>query len=90
MLGTHEKSPQLRGLRGAFVLFGAGSGRTWDHSHSNINKTPKPAWLKGLAEIDMEPQSLLPSEARIFCWRGRWSDLRGDDPSDTIINRYKR
>lgn len=23
------------------------------HSHSIINKTPKPAWLKGLAVIDM-------------------------------------
>ena len=31
--------------------------------------------------------SLLPSEAQIFCWRGRWSDLRGSDSGDTIINQ---
>jgi hypothetical protein len=24
-----------------------------DHSHSIINKPPEPAWLKGLAEIEM-------------------------------------
>ena len=29
--------------------------RTFNHSHSIINKTPKPAWLKGMAVIDMGP-----------------------------------
>ncbi|MBV7482602.1 hypothetical protein [Bordetella sp. BOR01] len=33
--------------------------------------------------------SLLPSETHIFCWRGRWSDLRGDDSGDTMINRIE-
>lgn len=32
----NEKSPQLRGLRGDFVLFGAGLCRTRDHSHSIV------------------------------------------------------
>lgn len=31
--------------------------------------------------------SLLPSRAHIFCWRGRWSTLRGSDVFDTIINQ---
>src|SRR5690606_33798991 len=30
------KSPQLRGLRGEFLLFGAWPCQTWDHSHSIV------------------------------------------------------
>jgi hypothetical protein len=33
--------------------------------------------------------SLLPSKAQIFCWRGRWSDLRGVDVFDTMINQAR-
>lgn len=33
--------------------------------------------------------SLSPSTAQSFYWRGRWSDLRGDDSSDTIINHLQ-
>lgn len=29
--------------------------KTTHHSHSIINKTPKPAWLKGLTVINMGP-----------------------------------
>ena len=28
--------------------------------------------------------SLLPSETHIFCWRGRWSDLRESDSDDNL------
>ena len=31
--------------------------------------------------------SLLPSETHIFCLRGRWSDLRGVDSFDLIVNQ---
>ena len=31
--------------------------------------------------------SLLPSRAHIFCWRGRWSILRGSYVFDPIINQ---
>ena len=31
--------------------------------------------------------SLLPSETQIFCWRGRWSDLRGSDVFKRIVNQ---
>lgn len=33
--------------------------------------------------------SLLPSEAHIFYWCGRWSDLRGVDCFDFIVNHRK-
>lgn len=32
----NEKSPQLRGLMGVLMLFGASLCRTWDHSHSIV------------------------------------------------------
>ncbi|WP_191091330.1 hypothetical protein [Xanthomonas sacchari] len=31
--------------------------------------------------------SLLPSKAQIFCWRGLWSDLRGSDTFDLIVDQ---
>lgn len=34
--------------------------------------------------------SPLPSEAATFYWRVRWSDSRGDDSGDTIINHLIR
>lgn len=61
-----------------------------DDTHSIINKPPKPAWLKDLAVIDMGLyRRFLPSEAHIFCWRERWSDLRGIDFSTTSSIREK-
>jgi hypothetical protein len=33
--------------------------------------------------------SLLPSKQHIFCWRGRWRNLRGSDSGDTIVNQVK-
>lgn len=50
-----QKSPQLRGLFCSLVRLGSGQRQRPNHSHSIINKPPKPAWLKGLAVIDMGP-----------------------------------
>jgi hypothetical protein len=42
-------------MRAFWCIRPAGASLGWlpDHSHSIINKPPEPAWLKGLAEIDM-------------------------------------
>lgn len=49
----NEKSPQLRGLKCALLLGRAGTCLTPNHSHSIINRSRKPAWLKGLGLINM-------------------------------------
>ena len=44
----------LKSIRyGSFSITGDSPRRTRFHSHSIINKPPKPAWLKDLAVIDM-------------------------------------
>ena len=40
-------------LNAEFPLATDSCRRAWDHSHSIINRSRKPAWLKGFAMIDM-------------------------------------
>lgn len=57
-----------------------------DHAHSIINRFRKHTRLKDLAVIDMRLYRRFPSTVESLCWLGRWSNLRGDDSSDTVIN----
>lgn len=59
-----------------------------DHSHSIINKSPEPAWLKELAVIDKAPYRRFyrqPYRAFVDVWR--WSDLRGGGDFEHLINQ---
>lgn len=55
--------------------------------------------IEGRQERDAKVGRILLWEGRVSrgrliseygCWRGRWSDLRGDDSGDTIVNQFKR
>lgn len=55
--------------------------------HQQIVQT---SMVKGLGcDRHESVPSFLPSEAQICCWLGRWSDLRGVDVFDIIINRVQ-
>jgi hypothetical protein len=58
------------------------------HSHSIINRSRKPAWLKGFAMIDMgHYRRFYRHPTRALVWCGRWRDLRGDNSGNSIVNR---
>jgi len=58
------------------------------HSHSIINRSRKPAWLKGFAMINMgHYRRFYRHPTRALVWCGRWRDLRGDDSGKSVVNR---